>query len=536
MPQRIMGIDIGTYSVKVAVIERGFKSFSFVEFYERHIQYNELLSPEESAAIALQGLIDDFNLRFDTACLGFPSQRVTSRLLTFPFGSTKKIDQTVQFEIESFIPFSIEDILADYVVIWQTKEASRVMVVYVQKKDLVKELTMLGTVGIDPRFVCVEGVELTNLVNMGMVPPEGAYAIIDMGHEKSTVTICRGRHLGYIRAISLAGKAITLGISNRLGVPIDEAEKMKIEMGNIFSTEEESAADETTREVTAAIKGVADDFLLHLRQTFFSYRESEGVPVEGIYLCGGTSRLHGLDRYISDALKLNVTFLNCSDFHFTRLDHADAHRHVIPQALSLALRGTAGGGPDLNLRLGEFAFKGDVEQLGGSVRHAGIVLGLVVFLALINFTAKYYSVKRQIDKMRGDIVTLVRQAIPGTPARAVATPKAAASLIKSKETEVIERVTQLKNVMGASPLGVLKEISSILPPRNEFKTEVSEINISTERITLSGVVNDFKAVDTFKLALEKYPFFTNIVTGDVGKGVKGEVKFKLSMDIAKTKE
>lgn len=536
MPQRIIGIDVGTYSVKLAVIERGFKSFSFVEFYERRIQFNELLSPEESAAIAIQGLIDDFNLRFDAACFGFPSQRVTSRLLTFPFGSTKKIDQTVQFEIESFIPFNMEDVLIDYVVVWQTKEASRVMVVYVQKKDIVKELAMLGTVGIDPRFVCVEGVELINLVNIGMVPPEGAYAIIDIGHEKSTVTICRGRNLGYIRAISLGGKAITQGISSRLGVPLEEAERMKIEMGNILTPEEEGAADETTREVTSAIKTVADEFLLHLRQTFFSYRESEGVPVEGIYLCGGTSRLPGLDRYISDALKLNVTYLNCSDFHFTKLDRADAHRHVIPQALALALRGTAGGGPDLNLRLGEFAFKGDVEQLGGSVRHVGIVIGLVIFLALINFTAKYYSIKQQIDKMRGDIVTLVRQAIPGTPARAVATPKAATALIKSKEAEIAERMSQMKTVTGVSPLDVLREISSVLPPRNEFKAEVSEINIAADRVTLSGVVSDFKAVDTFKLALEKSQFFTNIATGDVGKGVKGDVKFKLSMDMARPKE
>lgn len=536
MSHRIIGIDAGAYSVKIAVIERGFKSFSFVEFYERRIQYNELLSPEESTAIAIQGLTDDHDLRWDVACLGFPAQRVTSRLLTFPFGSTKKIDQTVQFEIESYIPFNMEDVVLDYVIVWHTKDASRVMVIYVQKKDVVKELTMMGTVGVDPRYLCVEGVELTNLVNLGMVPPEGAYAIIDLGHEKSTVTICHGKNLGYIRAISLAGKAITAGIANKLGVLQDEAEKMKIEMGNIFTADEEGAVDEITREVTTAIRGVVDEFLLHLRQTFFSYHESEGVPVEGIYLCGGSSRLPGLDRYLSDALKLNVTFLNCADFHFTRLDRADAHRHVIPGALSLALRGTAGTGPNINLRRGEFAFKGDVEELGGSVRRIGIILGIVVFLALINFTAKYYSVKRQIDKMRGDIITLVRQAIPGTPARAVATPKAAISLIKSKETEVADRMTQLKTVMGVSPLDILKEISKILPPRSEFKTEVTELNIATDRITLSGIVDDFKAVDTFKQALEKSPLFANITTGDVGKGIKGEVKFKLSMELAKPKE
>ncbi|HPM41406.1 MAG TPA: pilus assembly protein PilM [bacterium] len=536
MPHRILGIDVGSYSVKVALIERTFKSFAFTEFYERKIQYNELLSPEESAAIAIQGLVDDHNLSWDTACAGFPAQRVTSRLLTFPFGSAKKIDQTVQFEIESYMPFPVDDVVVDYVVVWSTKDASRVMVVYVQKKDLVRELTMLGTVGVDPRFVCVEGIDQVGLVNLGMVPPEGAYAIIDAGHEKCTVTICRGRKLGYTRAISLAGRAITAAIAGRLSVPLDEAERMKIEMGHLPLAGEEEAADELTREVTAAIKGVVDEFLLHLRQTFFTYHETEDVPVEGVYLSGGTSRLPGLDRYLSDALKLNVTFLNCSDFHFTRLDRADAHRHVIPQALALALRGTAGSGADVNLRSGEFAFKGDVEQFGGSVRKVGIVLGLIVFLGLINFSTKYYSATRQIEKLRGDVAALVRQAVPGTPTRAIATPKAAIGLIKSRESEVAERMGQLKSALGFSPLDVLKEISARLPARNELRIEVADLNVAGDRITLSGIVDDFKAVDTVKAALEKSPLFTNISTGDVAKGVKGEVKFKLAMELAASKE
>jgi Tfp pilus assembly PilM family ATPase len=55
-----------------------------------------------------------------------------------PFGNLKKIEQTVHFEIESYIPFEMEQVVIDYAVVWQTKEASRVMVVYVQKGELAK--------------------------------------------------------------------------------------------------------------------------------------------------------------------------------------------------------------------------------------------------------------------------------------------------------------------------------------------------------------------------------------------------------------
>jgi len=532
MPHRILGIDIGSYSVKMAVIERSFRTFSFVEFYERPIQYNELLSPEESAAIAIQGLIDDYNLSWDVICVGFAAQKVTSRLLTFPFGSTKKISQAIEFEIESYIPFSINDMVVDYAVVSQEKNMSRVMTVYIQKGELAKELSMLESINVDPRYVCVEGVDQINLVNLGMVPPEGAYAIIDMGHEKSTVTICHGRNLGYIRAISLAGRSITEAISKHLNVPFDEAEKLKIEMGQLPIVENE-VVDDISKAVIDAIREVVDEFLLHLRQTLFTFRETEDVPVEGVYLCGGTSRLPGLDRYLSDVLKLNVTYLNCLDFHFCHLDRAEAHRHVVPQALALALKGVAGSGPDINLRSGEFAFKGDVEQLGGNVRRVGIVVGLIIFLALVNFTAKYYSVKRQVDKLSDDVVTIVRQAMPDAPKRAIRTPKAAIALIKSKEAELREKTGQLSAMMGVSPLDTLKDVSAAMPPRDQLKIEVVDISMDGDRVTFSGVVDDFKAVDTVKQSMENSKYFTNVSTGNVSKGVKGEVKFKLSMDVAK---
>ena len=271
--------------------------------------------------------------------------------------------------------------------------------------------------------------------------------------------------------------------------------------------------------------------MLHLRQTLFTFHETEGVPVEGIYLCGGSSRLPSIDRYISDALKLNVAYLNCTDFHFSRLDRADAHRHVIPQALALALKAAAGAGPDINFRQGEFGFKGDVEQFGGSIRKIGIVIGLVIFLGLINFTAKYYSVKRQIDSMGKDVAALVKQALPNVPARRARTPKAAISLIKGRQAEVDERISELKSVTGVSPLDILKEISVVLPPRDELKLEVTDLSISKDKVTLDGLVQDFKTVDTVRQSLEKSGAFANVTSGNVRKGVKGEVKFSMSMDI-----
>jgi len=531
MPQTILGIDIGSYSVKMAELVRSFKSFEFVAFYERRIVQTELLSREESTAIAIQGLIDDHNLRWDAVCCGFPGQFVTSRLLTFPFGSRKKIDQTIEFEIENYIPFHLDAVILDYTILWTMKEASKVMALYTPKGEVAKKLGMLQGINIDPRHLCVEGIEFTNIVNLGMVPPEGAFAIIDLGHEKTTIAIFQGRRLGYVRSISIAGKMMTESIAKRLGVSLEEAERLKVEMGQISYAHAEMI-DDLTRDVIAAIKTVIDELLIHLRQTIFSYNDTENVAIEGVYLCGGSSRLPGIDSYFSDFLKQNVSYLNCTEFHFSRLEHADAHRHVIPQALALALKEVAGPGlPDVNFRRGEFAFRGDVEQLGGGIRRVAIVLGLIVFLALLNFSLKFYTLKQKVEKIRDNAASLVLQALPGTPKRSISTTTGALSVIKGKKTEINDRAAKLKAAMGFSPMDILKEVSQLMPPRNEVTIDVEDISIAQDRVTLSGRTNSFETVDKIKMAMEKSEHFKNITTGNVRKGTKGEIKFDLSLEI-----
>lgn len=536
MPQKIIGIDVGTYSVKVAEVERSFKSFNFINFYERRIQYNELLSPEESVAIALQGILDDNDVVWEVACTGVPGQCVSSRLLTFPFGSTKKISQTVTFEMESHIPFNIDEVLLDYSVVWSTKDASKVLVAYMRKGEFAKQLSTLQGLGIDPRYFGVEGVELIHLVTLGMVPPEGAYAIIDLGHEKTTVAVCQGKNLSYVRAISIAGRMMTEAIAKSLEVPYDEAERIKIEMGQVTSGQSE-AVDEMSAKVSKAIDEVLSELFLNLRQTLFTFSDTEGVPVEGIFICGGTSRMPGLDRALTDALKQNVAHLNVLDFHFCRLSHGEANRHVIPQALALALRGVAAGGQhDINFRQGEFAFTGDVEQLGGSMRRVIIVVGIIVALALGHFTIKFYALKKRMGKLQGDVASLVTQALPGTPKRSLRTTQSALSVIKSKQKEVSDRVAKLEDILGLSPLDVLTEISKTLPGREEIKIDVNNLSIKQGRATFSGATDSFESVDRIKMALAKSELFRNVTTGNVRKGVKGEIKFDVAMEVGPQEE
>ncbi len=54
MLQRILGIDIGSYSIKVAEIERSFRSFELVGFYEQPILHSPHSQAQEKTDPALK--------------------------------------------------------------------------------------------------------------------------------------------------------------------------------------------------------------------------------------------------------------------------------------------------------------------------------------------------------------------------------------------------------------------------------------------------------------------------------------------------
>ncbi len=531
MPQTILGIDIGTYSIKIAQLERSFKTFEFVQFYERKIQYNELLKPEESVSVTLQAMIDDLGLKWDQAICGYPGQKISSRIITLPFGSLKKIDQTLEFELESFIPFDLAQILIDYTILNSSKEASDILALYTLKEDFVRHLTLLQNCHVDPKIVTVEQAELLNLVHLGMVPPEGPYAILDIGHIKTNLTICRGKKLAFVRSISIGGKHLTESIQKKLNVPIDEAERMKIEMGQA-PQEQGEVLDDLSKQVQAAFAETLEEWALNVRQALFAYQDKQGEPVEGLYLCGGTSRLPGLDRYLSIRLKQNVTHIDCTSFHFTKLGKVQSHRAMMPQGVALALRSVAAAGmPDINLRRGEFTFKGDVQKLGGTLRHVSIALGLILVMALAHFGVKYYVLSKKVATLNAQVTEMVKQILP-TPPKQISSPAQALKLLQSEENKMHDRLNKLVDIQGITTLDMIKEISTKVPNRKEIKLDIEDVNIKGDKMSLAGRTDSFIAIDKIKAALESSPYFEKVTPSNVGKGIReDEVKFEMSLDL-----
>ncbi len=101
----VLGLDIGTYSVKIAELREGLRSVEFLRFEELLIPPGAALEEREST---IQLFLEQKKVSREFVVGALPSDRVTQRHLRFPFSGAKKVAQAIPFEIEEDLPFAIE--------------------------------------------------------------------------------------------------------------------------------------------------------------------------------------------------------------------------------------------------------------------------------------------------------------------------------------------------------------------------------------------------------------------------------------------
>ena len=109
MPDKILGLDIGSSSIKAVLLSRGFKG-GYRVVGARLIG---VTSPE-GLAEGLRELFADPAFRGSACMTALPAGRLSFRSLRLPFRDERRIRQTLAFALEPLIQTPIEEVFIDY--------------------------------------------------------------------------------------------------------------------------------------------------------------------------------------------------------------------------------------------------------------------------------------------------------------------------------------------------------------------------------------------------------------------------------------
>jgi general secretion pathway protein L len=513
---RVLGLDLGSHTVKAVLLETTLRGFQVKSYVTAPV-------PAEGDRVArleaaLQQVIAAGPLAADNVVISVPGVSVATHSLALPFSDTKKVEAALAGEVADQLPFDLDEAVYDYQAN-ETKtgdvKGAQVLVGVVRKEELAALLESLKKQKLDPRIVTHPGLALQNVLAT-LPADEQAVAIVDLGHERTSIAIGRaGGPVDFARTFTGGGLALSKALSNEFKIPLAEAQSWKETHGAVGA---EVVGPDAERAAGAFLRAL-QPVVRELRSSLKSYSARLKRPVSRILLCGGTAKLLGLAGQLEKDLGVPVSVASLPPDAQGALG-LNAGPEAL-QAWALALRGQATGAkaPRFNLRRGEFAFKSDFDfardKLGQIAAFAVVLLVLLVASGIARNT-----ILERREKAVDQILCDVTQRILGKCEKNF---DIALNLLEGKESPTA-------SVPKRSAVTLLAEVSQRIPA--DSPVTLDRVTVDLDRIELVCQAPSVKQMEDVISALKTYKCFKEISEGKVEKSKDGtKVSFRLDVKV-----
>ncbi len=511
MARRVLGLDIGSHSVKAVELRQALgRDLEVVQ-----LRSFELDDPAPALATELRHLVAAHDLPLQHVVVSVAGDRLSTRRLSFPFKERRKVAAAVPFELEEQVPFDLKDYVVDWDLAGGSATGVDVSACIVPRQEISLLLETLAEAGVVPRVIEAEGLALSNLATILELP--GTRLLADVGHRKTSLALCRDGRVIATRTLPIAGKALTLAIAQERGLGEVEAERAKQEegvIGNPRASEALAVLDRLAREVARTLAS-------------FEPLLAGGAGVERAHLLGGSAKLAGLGVYLGERTGIAFDRLPLPRGPLGAAFVTKGDTLLFAPAMALALRGTTRTATRVNLRQGEFAeridLRGIVRELRPTAWLAGGLVAAATLAGGVDIWKNAHTAGAHEDASRAIASEALKGADPGEDSLAA---------MQTALREAERRAETLGVYRGnLSALDLLTEISANVPKGLEVVFE--ELSIERDSVQIRGHTPDFKAVDQLTSELKKFPAFSEVVVGASDTDARrGGVNFDVRIRVA----
>ena len=545
MATRTFAVDLGAWSVKLAIASPGIRGASILNVVERLVPPGD--EPvEDRMRQALVSLVDELRLRDETGYIGVYGDQVFTQVLEFGFKSLRRseLEKAVGGELEGVVPVDLEDMVycfeqlptvaptgpmpADALRgrVAAPAEGMRVLT-YAMHRERAEHLIEIGEqAGFSPRGLLACGGAATKLVShapsLMKARVDGPVAVIDIGHERTDIVVVHQNKAVFSRSIGRAGKQVTEKIAEHWKMPWATAEQAKHSDGFIAS-QTEPATSEAWDRIARVLAPELTLFARDLRQTLAACRARTGFTPIAALLVGGGARLRGIGSFLTEQLGVPAWRLTQEDVAALAgpriAPDAAANLPIDSAAMTVGMAyDAAGGRPQFDLRSGALAVKVDLSFL----RAKAVPLGAAV-LAIAAFAAG--SAYADLYRLRKSETTLATR-LANETTEMYGAPKTASEVLGSTGPGGTAALSPLPKMTAYD---ILLEINSHLPAKDKITLDIDRLDIDDQKVDLSGTAKTGEEIDLLVSELKKVPCFKEIQRGSTETGEGGVKKFKLTI-------
>jgi type IV pilus assembly protein PilM len=337
----VIGLSIGTSSIKLVELKRSGKSwkllhFGIVQLGEDTIINREIIN-QISVVDSIKQLLGQLKLSTKQVCTSLSGTSLIIKRMQVEVPNVRELQEAVFWEAEQYLPFDPSEVVMDYHMLSRAKDnKTDVLLVAVKKAVLDTYMACVEDAGLQPKIVDVDFFALQNLFEINYpANPSEAVAVVDLGASSLKLVVVHDGVPVYTKDAAIGGRMLTAEIQKSLGLNYNDAESLKTAPGGSASM---------PQEVSDLMHIMAENIAGEIKRSLDFYNASStGAPVSYVLLTGGSAKIENISKMVEDMVGLPTQLLNpfsaitCDPSVFTP-DYLNAIAPIAAVPIGLALR------------------------------------------------------------------------------------------------------------------------------------------------------------------------------------------------------
>jgi len=316
----LVGLDIGSHSVKLVEIEHGkrgkiLKNFGIIGIPHESI-FEGNIKEVQVVASAIKKLFKGLKIKNKKVATAISGYSVIVKKISLARKGEGDLEKSIYDEAEQFIPFDIKEVNLDFDILdikesspddeEADKEDARMDVILVAaKKSIVNDyMALLDQAGVTPFVLDVDAFALENALEMTQANPsvEDCTAIVNVGADELIINVVNKGVSIFTRDSNYGGSQINQAMMEKMDVTYEEAERLKL--GGLPLGDQEEAVKEV-------FSSVVSSWVQEIRRALdFVASTYPDLSIDRVLVSGGSCRVPGFMDLLAGETAMDVSEFN----------------------------------------------------------------------------------------------------------------------------------------------------------------------------------------------------------------------------------
>lgn len=304
--KELIGLDIGSSAVKLAHVKPVGVEFRVKKFGVYPLPPDAIVDgaimDHVSVIEGIKTALRELKVKEKEVATSLSGHSVIIKKVVLPTTTPEELEESIQWEVEQYIPFDIKDVKIDFQVIGPLKEdPSKMDVLLVAvKTDLVNDyVSVIKDAGLTPAIVDIDSIAAGNAFELcHPVSDEQVPMVVNVGASFININILHSGVPLFTRDVPMGGGMYTSEIQKQLAVSFDTAEELKVGKKD---------AGERAEKIAEIMRTVSNILSTEVQRSynFFSATYPDRL-VTKVYLTGGAAKSAFLKEMLTEKIGVDV--------------------------------------------------------------------------------------------------------------------------------------------------------------------------------------------------------------------------------------